>query len=317
MKPKNRLICDDCLQALPTFPDKSVDLVFGSPPYQNARDLKQDPFPVFASAEGWVSWMTRVYIESLRVCKGLVAFVIQGRTRNYSWSATPCLLAADLVRMGITIRDFVIYHRVGIPGSGGPDWLRHDCEYILCATNGGKLPWSDNTAMGHPPKWGPGGEMSYRQSDGTRRNKWGKTLGHFTTKAGARKQDGTRGPGRRKGDDEPERLDSFPPDYVPPTKANPGNLILSNTGGGHIGSKYAHKNEAPFPESLAEFIIKSFCPPGGTVLDPFAGSCTVPAVAKKLNRRWIGIDIRQSQIKLGRRRLKEVEKNLLKKSRES
>ena len=38
---------------------------------------------------------------------------------------------------------------------------------VAVAENGvigreGKLPWSDNTACGHPPKWAPGGEMSHR-----------------------------------------------------------------------------------------------------------------------------------------------------------
>lgn len=73
-----------------------------------------------------------------------------------------------------------------------------------------------------------------------------------------------------------------------------------------MGSKLAHENEAPFPEKLAEFFIKSFCPPGGTVLDPFCGSGTVAAVAERLGRNSIGYDIRESQIELTKRRLTEV-----------
>lgn len=70
-----------------------------------------------------------------------------------------------------------------------------------------------------------------------------------------------------------------------------------------MGSKYAHENEAPFPEQLAEFFVRSFCPPGGTVLDPFSGSGTTCAVAAKNGRQFIGIDIRDSQIELAKRRL--------------
>jgi DNA modification methylase len=91
--------------------------------------------------------------------------------------------------------------------------------------------------------------------------------------------------------------------YKPPKKANPGNVIRCS--GGHLGSKLAHENEAPFPEKLVEFFIKSFCPPEGIVLDPFCGSGTTCAVAKKLNKRYIGIDIRQSQIELTEERLTE------------
>ena len=73
-----------------------------------------------------------------------------------------------------------------------------------------------------------------------------------------------------------------------------------------MGHPLAHENEAPFPETLAEFFVRSFCQPGGLVLDPFCGSGTVLAVAKKHGRQAIGIDIRQSQVDLTRRRLLEA-----------
>jgi hypothetical protein len=38
-------------------------------------------------------------------------------------------------------------------------------EPIICCTRGGRLPWSDNTAMGHMPKYKPGGKLSHRKKD--------------------------------------------------------------------------------------------------------------------------------------------------------
>ncbi len=73
-----------------------------------------------------------------------------------------------------------------------------------------------------------------------------------------------------------------------------------------MGSKLAHENEAPFPESLAEFFIRSFCPKGGIVLDPFSGSGTTCAVAEKTGRKWIGIDVRESQTQLTTKRIQEA-----------
>ena len=92
--------------------------------------------------------------------------------------------------------------------------------------------------------------------------------------------------------------------YIPPKIANPGNII--HCSGGHLGCKLAHENEAPFPEQLAEFFVKSFCPPGGAVLDPFGGSGTTIAVAEKTGRKWVAIDIRQSQCDLMYRRINEA-----------
>jgi len=93
--------------------------------------------------------------------------------------------------------------------------------------------------------------------------------------------------------------------YVPPEKANPGNIVECVVGGGRMGSKLAHENEAPFPEKLAEAFVLSYCPPGGTVLDPFCGSGTTLAVAKRLDRNSIGFDIRESQVLLTLRRAGE------------
>ena len=145
----------------------------------------------------------------------------------------------------------MFYTRVGIPGSGGPDWLRNDMEYIICATNGGKLPWSDNKAMGEPCKYGPGGVPTHRLKDGERINTLKTTTSGYESDGSCR---------------------VVKKEYIPPKIANPGNLIYCAVGGGKMGSKLAHENEAPFSEHLAEFIIKTFCQPSGIVCDPFSGS---------------------------------------------
>ncbi len=66
------------------------------------------------------------------------------------------------------------------------------------------------------------------------------------------------------------------------------------------------------PEALLERIIKSSSNEGEVVLDPFCGCGTAVAVAQRLNRRWIGIDITHLAINLIKTRLfhsfgKEVE----------
>jgi site-specific DNA-methyltransferase (cytosine-N4-specific) len=261
----------------------SVDLVFGSPPYENARTYNMG---FNLTGQDWVDWMVSVCKESLRVCKGLVAFVVEGRTKDYQYSATPFLLAADLHRAGICLRKPPVFYRFGITGSGNVDWLRNDWEPIICMTNGGRLPWSDNTAMGKPCKHEVGGEMSYRNEDGKRKNKRHRN----NTPSQSQRENGAKGN----------------PGYKPPKIANPGNVIRCNVGGGHLGDKLAHENEAPFPESLAEFFIKSFCPEGGIVLDPFSGSGTTGAVACKFGRNAVLIDIRECQVKLAEKRIKNV-----------
>jgi len=59
------------------------------------------------------------------------------------------------------------------------------------------------------------------------------------------------------------------------------------------------------PEALLERIIKASSNPGDVVLDPFCGSGTTLAVAQKLGREWIGIDMNPDAIELVRQRLNQ------------
>lgn len=56
------------------------------------------------------------------------------------------------------------------------------------------------------------------------------------------------------------------------------------------------------PESLLERIILASSNPGDTVLDPFSGSFTTSAVAVRLGRRAIGIDLNDEYFEIGIRR---------------
>jgi len=301
----NQVILGDCLEVMRAMPDASVDLVIGSPPYEDARTYG---IGFRLRGQDWVDWMVERWREMQRISRGLVVMVVEGKTRNYRYSATPFILATDLHRAGFHLRKPVVFHRVGIPGSGGPDWLRNDWEPCICTARPGRLPWSDNTACGHPPKYAPGGSMSYRLKDGYRRDKWGSTRHRSSMqgrgKDGIHKKPSSVAP-------VPQVISSETPiTYSPPVKANPGNVIHCKVGGGLMGSRLAHENEAPYPERLAEFFVRSFCPPGGVVLDPFSGSGTTAAVATKHGRNWIGIDIRESQVELTARRVEEAARPL-------
>ena len=65
--------------------------------------------------------------------------------------------------------------------------------------------------------------------------------------------------------------------------------------------KYDHP--AMFPEALAERILKLFSYQNDIILDPFNGAGTTTAVAKRLNRRFLGIDISELYCKTARDRL--------------
>lgn len=295
----------DALEILRRAPSKSVDLVFGSGPYEAQRRYAGSPGVTSLAGETWVEWMLEIFAEATRVSRGLVAFVLNGNTKNFENTATPFMLVADLKRSlrcqgcgrrrallagfspagkfcdciergrcyllapAFRVRKPPIFARWGTPGSGGPDWLRDNYELIVCATSRdvAKLPWSDNTAVGEAPKYATGGAATNRAKSDKRSK--------------AKK-------------------------YAKPTIANPGNVRWHTVGGGLMGSQLAHDNEAPFPQSLAREFCLMFCPPGGVVLDPFSGSGTTAAAAIQTGRRFFVSDVRISQVELTLRRISEA-----------
>ena len=75
------------------------------------------------------------------------------------------------------------------------------------------------------------------------------------------------------------------------------------------GSTLNHSKEhiSPFsPPKLVEPFVKSSCPKGGLVFDPFVGSGTTCVVAWKLGRNFIGCDINPEYIEIAEGRLSKL-----------
>jgi len=270
VKPFYKVYCDDCLHRLRRLEADSVDLVFTSPPYGQQRKYAEIKFSL--AGQDWVDWMIPRVVEMCRVCRGLVFVNAVGPRVNHQYQPIIEWLVADLTRhhaIACGPQPYV-FAKNGMAGSGGEQYHRRDWEPVYAFVDPAKLPilWSDNTATGHPPKHPASKTLSSRKS----------------------------------GSDDRYQVRN----YQHPEVANSGNIVRCTVGKGHMGSDLAHQNEAPFPESLAKFFVLSYCPPDGTVLDPFCGSGTTLKVALLHGRNAIGIDARKSQVELTELRIEEV-----------
>lgn len=305
-------ITGDSLPVMAGMPEGKFNLVFGSPPYVNARLYLEDgkDLGIARKCDDWIAWMLDITEAAIRVCNGPVIWVVGSKTKQHCYQPAPEGLVYEWWKRGGNHHLWrrCIFHRVGIPGSGGKQGFRADTEDILIFKKPGALPWANNKACGKPCKYERGGEMSYRRVDGKRVN----DTPHFREAA-----DGTV-----KG--------SHPRNIC--NTANPGNVVEEmytateveqflaayevgdwcheKVGGGHMGHPLAHKNEAPFPEHLVERFVLSLCPPGGWVLDPFSGSGTTMSVCCRLGRNGIGIDLRESQTKIAQERCHDLQREL-------
>ena len=278
------LHCGDALELVSALPSRSVDLVFCSPPYENARtyEVAGDAWKFDAAGQAWCDWLAPIVAQCARASAGLVLVNASSVVRNHRYSAAVEWLVADLTRVHGLVCGPAPYawFKDGIPGSGGARYHRRNWEPVYAFAQPDRLPlaWSDNLAFGKPPAFGPGGQPSHRQKDGRR-------VG--SAYHGKRRPNG--GVARRW--------------YAPPAVANPGNTVRVGTGGGKLGGKEAHECEAPMPVALADRFIRWYCPPLGTVLDPFAGSGTTLVAAKIAGRSAVGIDVRPSMVAIAERRL--------------
>lgn len=250
----------DCLQLLSKAVHKQVQLVIGSPPYpeKGKRYLLDNGKSEKWASDEWIEWMIEITTRAVAACNGYVVWVVNGAVREGRYLPACEGLVWKWYCRGGWSDRSLIWTKNAPPNRR--DYFGNDWEYVLVFKdeNKGELTFNWKD-IGTPPKYTKGGRFRQRDSKGQRK------LGS-----------------------------EYPTNPV----TRPRDVLRFTVGGGHMGSKLAHQNEAPYPESLCEHLVKAFTNPGDKVLDPFCGSGTTLAVANRLGRQGIGIDNRESQVKL-------------------
>lgn len=252
--------------------NNSVDLVFGSPPYLDART-----YGIAADKDmnEWVEWMLKVTDEALRVARNVVMWVVAGKNKKCIYRPAPEALMAELYKRGYNVWRPAIWVKNGFPNY--PPWELRNCfEYVIAV---GKH---------YRPYWYNWEEVSQAKFAVTSE----RTIRAYSK---SKEVDYVR---IRK--------------FKTPDVARPSNVVYVKTGGKNLGHEFAWLNEAAYPVALPEFFIRCYCPPDdGVVYDPFCGSGTTLHAAWLANRIGYGSDIRESQAILTAIRLKDVIGGLL------
>ena len=86
----------------------------------------------------------------------------------------------------------------------------------------------------------------------------------------------------------------------------PPNVIVcgNNDANGHYLSRCGDTGRKPhparFPQQVPLFFIRFLTEPGDLVVDPFAGSNVTGAVAERLRRRWLAIELEKDYLESSR-----------------
>lgn len=118
----NKIITSDNVEYMKTLPDKCIDMVVTSPPYDNLRDYN-----------GYSLNLHEVGIQILRLLKdgGICVMVIQDQTKDFAKSLTSFRTIIDWCdNIGFRLFECNIYKKQGTEGAWWTKRFRVDHEYM-------------------------------------------------------------------------------------------------------------------------------------------------------------------------------------------
>lgn len=267
LSPQCEVICGDSRQVLTRFVGQ-VDLIVTSPPYADARRQHYDSI----HPDKFADWFLTFHEPFWNALKPTGSFVlnikdkiVNGVRHRYVWHTIEALCE----RGWCAIDDYVWHKTNPMPGYW-PTRLRDGWEYCFHLAKC-KRPYFNPDAVRKPVgDWVISRLAKLGQNDLTRHNSanasgFGRNLSKWVGKH-----------------------------TVLPSNVLSLALVGENKG-----------HPAVFPVDLPLFFIKLLSPPGGLVVDPFAGSGTTGVAALAVGRRCVLIDNNAKYCELAIRRIAE------------
>jgi site-specific DNA-methyltransferase (adenine-specific) len=280
--PANEILHGDALAVLQRWPDDVVDCLVTSPPYWQQRDYRGEPGQIGRepSVDAYLGRLKTVFAECRRVLKrgGTMWIVIGDKYHGGGQLGLPWRLALALMDDGWILRADCIWHKPNAMPSSTRSRPTTDHEYVYFFTRSRDY-YYDADAIREP-------HVTFSDRS---RMRGGRR--HFGVRGGT-PESGKNGGASNLHDGRWDQ--AFHP--LGRNKRTVWSIPLS---------KFREAHFAVFPEALVQTCILAGCPPGGLVLDPFVGSGTVPVVARRLARRYLGIDCVEAYCHMARERIRQ------------
>jgi len=260
-----RVLIGDCLKRLRELPAESVDLIFTSPPYADARAHSYGGI----HPNDYVQWFLPRAADLLRVLKPAGSFVLNIKEKAVRGERHTYVLELILAlrKQGWLWTEEYIWHKKNCYPGKWPNRFRDSWERLL---HFNKI---RNFKMFQDAVRVPTGDWRQRRL-------------HRLSETDRIRDESKVGSGFGKNIS----------NWLGRDLAYPTNVLHMATECGN------RRHSAAFPEALPAWFIRLFTAPGDTVLDPFAGSGTTLAVATTLHRQCIGIEIESTYEQIIRER---------------
>lgn len=299
----NKIITGNAIEVLKELPDCTADCCITSPPYLGLRDYGVNgQIGLEKSVEAYINRLTDIFREVRRVLKndGTLWLNIGDSyvSSNSEYSnckrkdliGAPWLLAFALRDDGWYLRQDIIWEKPNAMPESVKDRCTKSHEYIFLFSKQSKY-YFDYEAIKEPAvgfnNIVPAG------SKGTLRPNSRLRKGNSRTFRGG----GVYTKGQSFNNSAEIMRESHGNNENMTGLRNKRSVWTVATQG------YKEAHFATFPEKLIEPCVLAGSKEGGVVLDPFLGSGTTAAVAKKHNRGFIGIELNPKYAEMAKRRL--------------
>jgi len=260
-----RIIHGDSREVLKNFKGR-VDLIVTSPPYADARKKHYDSIQPDRYAE-WLMTFNELFQDVLKPDGSLILNikdkVVGGVRHRYVWDTIQMLSKA-----GWCAVDDYIWHKTNPMPGFWPNRLRDGWEYCFHLSKSKKPYFNSNEIKKPVGSWTSARLAKLGDNDLNR---------HNSSNASGFGRDISRWVGRN--------------------KVLPSNVLSLPLVGKNMG------HPAVFPITLPQFFIKLLSPPGGLILDPFAGSGTTGLAALLEDRNCILVDNNEEYCEIAKKRI--------------
>ncbi len=308
----NHIYLGDAKKVLKSFPNESIDMIMTSPPYWALRDYGvKEQLGLENNFSEYLDRLCNIFDEAKKVLRdegtcwvnlgdtyagsqstnSSVSSINQLNTHitkayrkealnkkvkgipNKSLSLIPFRFALEMINRGWILRNVIIWHKPNCMPTSAKDRFTVDFEYLFFFVKSKKYYFR--------PQYEPHSEDSIRRAEYEKRR---VDCGKENSNVGAKSEKYGM----------PARIVKLNP--LGHNKRTTWTIHTKGFSGNHF---------ATYPEKLCEIPINAGCPENGIVLDPFFGAGTTGLVAVKQNRRFIGIEINKSYVKLAKKRIKD------------
>jgi site-specific DNA-methyltransferase (adenine-specific)/site-specific DNA-methyltransferase (cytosine-N4-specific) len=263
------IIEGDSRQELKKLPEESVDLIFTSPPYADSR---KRTYGGIHPGE-YVEWFLPFGREMLAVLKPTGSFVLNIKERVVDGERHTYVidLISALRDQGWRWTEEYVWHKKNCYPGKWPNRFRDAWERCLHFTKSKTFSMYQDEVRVPMGNWRTSRLRKLSETD--RRRDESKVQSGFGKKI---------------------------ENWVGRDLAFPTNVL-------YLATECSNKDHsAAFPESLPSWFIKLFTKRGDLVLDPFLGSGTTVISAAKLQRRFIGIEVKPEYCELARSRIEKL-----------